>query len=102
MSIWQKYKPIIVMVPSLVALHYGWFWLQGNESIYPQQYGPKLEEQPIVTVSASIFTHRTNVFRVWGFPRGLTFVHSQIVKRTYAHLSKKLKGTAEDSSEKTD
>lgn len=58
MSIWEKYKPIIVMVPSLVALHYGWFWLQGNESIYPQKYGPKLEEQPIVTVSAPSFAHK--------------------------------------------
>lgn len=50
MGFWEKYKPTLVIVPCLVALHYGWFWLQGNENIYPQANGVKLTEQPIVTV----------------------------------------------------
>lgn len=48
-KIWYKYKPTIVMVPALIGLHYGWFYLQGNEKLYPYA-GSKLTEQPIVTV----------------------------------------------------
>lgn len=48
-KIWNNNKPTIVMVPALIALHYGWFYLQGNEELYPNA-GPKLTEQPIVTV----------------------------------------------------
>lgn len=48
-SFWEKFKPAIVLAPALVALHYGWFYIQGNEKLYPQK-GEKLTEQPIVTV----------------------------------------------------
>lgn len=47
---WEKYKPVIVMVPTIVAIHYGWFWLQGNEAINPNANKGKITEQPIITV----------------------------------------------------
>lgn len=50
MSFWEKYKPLIVMVPAIVGLHIGWFWLQGNEALNPEAKNEKLTEQPIVSV----------------------------------------------------
>lgn len=56
---WNKYKPAIVLVPTLAALHYGWFWFQDR---YAQDETQKITEQPIVTVrfqfiASSIRTH---------------------------------------------
>lgn len=45
----KDYLPLIVMVPGLVGVHYGWFLLQQNEKLVPK--GQQVNEQPIVTVS---------------------------------------------------
>lgn len=63
------------MGPPFIALHYLWFYLQGNEAINPHKYGPKIEEQPIVTVShtcnASNFTQEKKRFQ--RFPNELIY-----------------------------
>lgn len=48
-AIWKGYAPIIVLVPALVGIHYGWFYLQQNDRLVPKSQ--QLTEQPIVSVS---------------------------------------------------
>lgn len=38
---WSKYKTLLVAVPALVALHYGWYNLQYNEDFVPKDQRPK-------------------------------------------------------------
>lgn len=45
----KDYLPVIVLVPGLVAVHYGWFLLQQNERLVPKQQ--QVTEQPILPVS---------------------------------------------------
>lgn len=50
-TIWKKYSPVIVLVPAIVGIHYGWYLLQQNERIVPRDQ--QVREQPIVSVSIS-------------------------------------------------
>lgn len=45
---WHNNAPIIVFVPLLIGLHYGWFALQ--ERIVPKN--AQVTEQPIITVGS--------------------------------------------------
>lgn len=51
-TLWKKYAPVIVLVPAIVGIHYGWFLLQQNEKLVPKDQ--QVKEQPIVTVRHSI------------------------------------------------
>jgi len=40
-NIWRTYKVLIISVPTLVGLHYGWYNLQFNEEFVPESQRPK-------------------------------------------------------------
>lgn len=48
-TLWKKYAPVIVLVPAIVGIHYGWYLLQQNEKLVPKDQ--QVREQPIITVS---------------------------------------------------
>lgn len=43
-NFYEQYKVLIVMVPSIIGIHYGWYYLQQAACEVP------LTEQPIVSV----------------------------------------------------
>lgn len=47
-TLWKNYAPVIVLVPAIVGIHYGWYLLQQNEKLVPKHQ--QVREQPIVTV----------------------------------------------------
>lgn len=49
---WNNYGPVLVMVPALAAIHWGWFALQ-QRMVPPEQ---QVTEQPIISVS-----HRNSI-----------------------------------------
>lgn len=49
MQIWKNYGPIVVFVPALIGIHYGWFALQ--QRFVPED--ARLSEQPILSVSTA-------------------------------------------------
>lgn len=53
---WNGWKPVVVMGPVIVGLHWMWFKLQQNEQLVPKE--EQLTEQPIITVSTqfSVFS----------------------------------------------
>lgn len=51
-SFYQKFKPLVVMIPAIFAIHYGWFLLQKDERIVPKS--EQLTELPVITVSKII------------------------------------------------
>lgn len=51
-SFYRKYKPLVVMIPAIIAIHYGWFLLQKDERIVPKS--EQLTELPVITVSKMI------------------------------------------------
>lgn len=46
----RDYLPLIVMVPGLAGIHYGWYLLQQNEKLVPKHQ--QVNEQPIITVGS--------------------------------------------------
>lgn len=46
-TVWKNYGSVMVFVPALVGIHWGWFALQ-QRMVPPDQ---QVKEQPIVTVS---------------------------------------------------
>lgn len=47
-TLWKNYSPVIVLVPAIVGIHYGWFLLQQNEKLVPKDQ--QVTEQPIISV----------------------------------------------------
>lgn len=62
LSFYEKYKPIIVMSTGLIAVHYGWFYLQKNERIVP--VSEQLTEFPITTVSQANSVFNLTIFEI--------------------------------------
>lgn len=48
-SFWNEWKPVLVMGPGIVGLHWIWFKLQTNEKLVEKE--EQLTELPIITVS---------------------------------------------------
>lgn len=48
-SFWNDYKPLLVMGPVVVGLHWMWFKLQQNPKLVAKE--EQLTELPIITVS---------------------------------------------------
>lgn len=74
-SFYNDYKPCIVMIPAIVALHFIWFKIQQNEKLVPK--GEQLTEQPLVTVSAR------NMFPKKFFSRESIFLFQFRFPRSY-------------------
>lgn len=54
MGFFKNNSVLLVMVPSIIGIHYGWMWLQGLDSLNKGNTKP-LTEQPIVSVNKNIF-----------------------------------------------
>lgn len=77
--LWKDYAPVIVLVPTIIGFHYGWFLLQQNEKLVPKE--KQTTEQPIVAVSESnhfVPCHLNCVHRIQNFSN--IFVHFQGIK----------------------
>lgn len=48
-SFWHDWKPVLVMGPALVGLHWMWFKLQQNQKLVAKE--EQLTELPLLTVS---------------------------------------------------
>ena len=51
-SLWSRYKVILVMIPSLIGIHYGWVMLQVH---------PPLPDQPVKPIK--LFGYELNMKR---------------------------------------